>query len=286
MEPLNVGEIDWEANWRRIVERRREIVEALVGQGPRHDYWTRRAPRFARMSREFDPSTDPLARMLHDALPAGGSFLDVGAGAGRYTIALADRARCVTAVEPSEAMRGHLEAEAAACGLTNVAVVPTTWEDASVEPHDVVLAAHVLYPIADVVPFIRKLHAAAARVCFVKLRVDQNLPQLAALWREVWGAERPREPGFLDLYNLLFAIGIRAHARLVPFGTGLRFDTLDEAVEHLRRLLFLPDDSREHDRRIRALLETALVREGDRLVLPHAVQAAIVWWENEGSAMA
>lgn len=122
MEPLRAGNVDWEANWREIVERRRVTVEALAAQGPQHGYWSRRADRFARTSREFDPSTDPLASMLRETLD-GGSLLDVGAGAGRYTLALADAASHVTAVEPAASMREHLEAELRRRALANVTVV-------------------------------------------------------------------------------------------------------------------------------------------------------------------
>ncbi len=278
MEAIYAAGVDWEANWRHIVDTRREVIESLASQGPQHDYWERRADRFARMNREFKLADDSLGQIVVKELQAGDTLLDIGAGAGRYVVALAPLVASVTAVEPSPTMRGHLQAEVERRAVTNVVIVPTPWEQTIVEPHDIVLVSHVLYPIADVVPFLRKVNAAARRTCYLTIRVDDMVPQLAPLWHEVWGQERPREPGFLDLYNLLFTLGIRPDVRIVPFGSGLGFGTLDEAVEHVRRLLFVPPDTHGYDARIGAFLDEILVKETNRLTLPNLAQAAIIWW--------
>lgn len=143
------------------------------------------------------------------------------------------------------------------------------------------LASHVLYPIADVAPFLRKLDASARRICYIAIRVDQMLPQIAPLWHAIWNSDRPREPGFLDLYNLLWAIGLWAQARLVPFGSGVGFESRAEALDHLRRLLFVLEHDDAPNAHIQAFLDDALVSDGDHLVLPYRAQAAIVWWEKD-----
>src|SRR6185437_8641453 len=104
------------------------------------------------------------------------------------------RAGRVTAVEPSSAMRRHLAERVAAAGLTNVQIVPTTWEEAVVEPHDVVLAAHILYPIADIAPFVQRLVASARRAWFLTIRVEPMGVEFAPLWRDIWGMPYPVEP--------------------------------------------------------------------------------------------
>ena len=218
--------------------------------------------------------------MLREALGAAGTLLDVGAGAGRYAIPLALAASRVTAVEPSPGMRSHLEAAIDRAHLNNIVVVPTTWEEADVEPHDVVLASNVLYPIAEVVPFVRKLDRYARRAAYVLIRVDQREAPVAPLWQEVWGEPSPPEPGFLDLYNLLFAMGIRANARMMPTRGSMGFASLDDAVEAVRQQLFVRAEQQEHDARIRAYLADTLIRGDGGLDWPHALQYAIVWWEQ------
>jgi precorrin-6B methylase 2 len=207
--------VDWAAHWFNLVEQRRVVIEGLASQGPQTGFWDTRASRFAQRAQATDPKTDSLSLALLDLVRPEDTVLDVGAGTGRYALPLANATRRVTAVEPSDAMRSQLEQAISAGGIRNIAIVPSRWEDASVEPHDLVLCANVLYPIADVVPFIRKLDANARRVCAIIIRVDQMGTMVDPLWEEVWGVSRPPEPGLLDLYNLLFMLRIRANVRLV-----------------------------------------------------------------------
>ncbi len=272
-------ELDWAEHWRQLVETRRARVEALAG-GPQTNFWDVRATRFSARSEAFDASTDLLAAMLREALGVAGTLLDVGAGAGRYAIPLALAASRVTAVEPSPGMRSHLEAAIARAHLNNIVVVPPSWEEAEVEPHDIVLASNVLYPIAEVVPFVRKLDRYAKRAAYVLIRVDQREAPIAPLWQAVWGDPSPPEPGFLDLYNLLFAMGIRANARMMPTRGSMGFASLDDAVEAVRQQLFLRAEQHEHDARIRAYLADTLMASDGGLDWPQALQYAIVWWEQ------
>jgi len=267
----------WSERWRRLVDERRVQVERLQGQGPQTNYWDKRAGQFHRMTGTQAADQDPLVVLLKE-LVKGGSALDVGAGVGRYTVPLASAADRVTAVEPSEGMRSFLVASIADRRLTNVTVVPSTWEDSVVEPHDVVIASHILYPIADVVPFVQKLDAHARQHCIISIRVDQIGAGIEQLWNEVWREPRAPEPTFLDLYYLLFALGIRANVRLAPFNSSSRPTTFEEAVEQVRGFLFMPDDHHEHDQVIRDAVPRIFDRSGDGWTWRQQRQVALVWW--------
>jgi SAM-dependent methyltransferase len=271
----NWADLDWAARWRDLVEVRRQRVEGLVPEAG-IGFWDRRADQFRRLSEQYEPGADPLFALLTDALGSTGSLLDVGAGTGRYTLPLAARAGRVTAVEPSSAMRRHLAERVAAAGLTNVQIVPTTWEEAVVEPHDVVLAAHILYPIADIAPFVQRLVASARRAWFLTIRVEPMGAEFAPLWRDIWGSPYPLEPTLLDLYPLLFRLDLRANVRLKPFHGAGETATLEEAVAHARSRLFLPEGMSEHDERIRTFLREHMRQEGDRWRWPGQPQEAII----------
>src|SRR5437867_8115787 len=156
-----VAAVDWVARWRELVEARHDQGRRLDRDHGRGDAWAAgRATRFNRHVRESG-ADDPLLQRLLAVVDAGTTVLDVGAGPGRHTLPLARIARRVVAVEPSAAMREQLEANtygarSGASGLTNVEVVPLAWPEAAerVEPADVVICAHVLYPVAEVEPFL------------------------------------------------------------------------------------------------------------------------------------
>ena len=272
------GAVDWVANWQQIVEDRRQRVEAL-GEGNRAggDFWDRRADQFRRMSEQHDARHDLLVGMLTEALGTDGTLLDVGAGAGRYALPIAQRGFAVTAVEPSGGMRRNLEERVQQAGVANLHIVGSTWQAASVAPHDVVLASHILYPIADVVPFIQKLVAHARRAWFLTIRVEPMGGELAPLWQEVWATPYPIEPTFLDLYNLLFALGLRPSVRLRPFaGGGQATGNLDEVIQQVRGRLFLPEDDHQHDQAIRRFLQSNMQERDSQWQWPQQRQEAIV----------
>jgi SAM-dependent methyltransferase len=269
--------VNWVTNWHSVVEERRRGVEAL-GEGNRAggDFWDRRADQFRRMSEQHDSRNDLLVAMLIEALGAEGTLLDVGAGAGRYALPIAQRGLSVTAVEPSAGMRRNLVERVQQTGVTTVRIVESAWEDASVEPHDVVLASHILYPIADVVPFIHKLVAHARRAWFLTIRVEPMGGEFGPLWQEIRGTPYPVEPTFLDLYNLLFAMGLPANVRLRPFAGGQAAGTLDEVVQHVRSRLFLAEDDRRHDDAIRRFLQQHMQEQDGRWQWPQQRLEAIV----------
>lgn len=275
---IQAAGIDWAARWRELVERRE--AQTTVRTTPGQSRWDARAARFARLAEELDAERDPLVTALRPALRSDDTLLDAGAGAGRYTIPLAASARRVTAVEPSSGMRDSLANAVAARGLTNVMIVPGTWQDAELPPHDIVLCSHVLYFVPDVVPFVEKLDRHALRTCFIYLRVDPRDKPLLPLWREVHGAERAPEPGFVDLHNLLFSMGIRPNTRLAPMERGPHYRDLDDAVEQTRETLGLAADDDEHDARIRDFLAERLEPDGSGLAFPPYLQTAILWWEK------
>lgn len=270
--PIEAGGVDWADNWCRKVE-----VRAANPIGQRD--WDGRAGRFARRTAELNPAREPLVGALMEAVRKEDTALDIGAGAGRYALPLSTLAAQVTAVEPSAGMRAALEGAIAERGIDNLTVVPGAWQEASVAPHDVVLCAHVVYFVADIVPFIEKLDAAARRACYIYLRVDGREGPMLPLWEELFGGTFPSEPGFADLYPLLLSLGIRANVRITgDLGGG--YVDLDEALVAARQQFGITEDQHEHDARMREYLREHLVDIGGRLNLPGLLQSAIVWWEK------
>src|SRR4029077_16396527 len=92
------AEIDWAERWRSLVVER----AAAAGKHGDPSYWDRRAPSFARSTRG---RVDEFLSVLEPYLSPRKTLIDVGAGAERHALPLAERLEWVTAVEPSEGMR-------------------------------------------------------------------------------------------------------------------------------------------------------------------------------------
>lgn len=278
--PAEIAPIDYLARWREIVERRRLQMESAYARAGivNADYWGKRARTYRAALHERTDEDPFFVRALGAVTPAS-TVLDVGAGTGRHTLALAPHVARVTAVDPSPAMLGFLEDDVKAQGLTNVTTVHSEWLAADVGPADVVICSHVLYPIADVAPFVRKLAASARRRVFVYLRVDP-LPTDIGLWNEFYGVPLQLQPTHIDLVNVLVQLGIAPDVEIGEHRFTWTFATIDEAVAQVRNSLCLREDDGASTVKLRRLLEERLVRWPDGRLGPDLASArsAIISW--------
>ena len=232
---------------------------AHAGRSPSH--WDGLASTFSRLAERTDPGNDPVLSLVRKRISPEKTLLDVGAGAGRYAVHLAPHVRQVIAVEPSAGMRAALAEQVAKRELSNVTVVAGAWQEADVDPADVVLAANVLYWTADIAPFLRKLLAHARERCLIVQRATQSSAAFAPLWEELWGEPQAPQPDFQDLYNVLFQLGAKPDARLFQTAHH-RWSSLEEAIDRATRELLIPEDHPSRAR-VRQFVEaTAVLRDG------------------------
>ena len=278
-----VEPIDFIERWRRIVEDRRRQTDAAYARLGRTtaDYWARRAGRFAAFSRESRP--DPFLEKVLTFVDGRSTVLDVGAGAGRHSVPLARAAKSVLAVEPSQAMASRLREWAQAENLGNIEVIEGTWPDVDVPACDVVISSHVLYPVAEVEPFLRKLDGAARRYCFLWLHDGQMALESVGLWERFHGEPRARQPTVRDAVPILWQMGLRPNLEMRTLPESWSWESMEEAAGHFREHLAIPEDETTEGR-LRQELSAALVQREGRLHLPSTTyRSAIVWWEKEAA---
>ena len=142
-------------------------------------------------------------------------LVDVGGGAGRVSLALANRVREVSLVEPSPAMRAQFVAARDAAGIANARVTADWWLD-STETGDVVHLADVTYFVRDIAPFVAKLHDSAARRVMITVWSPTPGDLDAELRRIVLGETPPRWPGLPELAAVLWEMGLLPDIRPLP----------------------------------------------------------------------
>ena len=210
-------EIDWAQRWQEIVADR----ASLAGGHTDPHYWDRRAKSFARATAA---RADEFIQVIEPYVSPRKTLVDVGAGAGRHAVALADRLEWVTAVEPSEGMRAQIPAR------DNMTVIASVWEDAEVAQADLVICSHVLYGVADPVGFISKMNHTARERVFVMMR-ETELPHAGAeLRRRLLGDAGPRMPRFSDLFNLLVQMGTPPEVHFLTYPIMHRYADMEEAL--------------------------------------------------------
>jgi 2-polyprenyl-3-methyl-5-hydroxy-6-metoxy-1,4-benzoquinol methylase len=255
-------ETNWAERWRSIVVER--AAAARGHTDPK--YWDRRAPTFARSTQA---RSDAFLEVVAPYLAPTKTLIDVGAGAGRHAIPLAERLEWVTAVEPSEGMRaqiGHRD---------NMTVVASSWEDAAVAPADLLICCHVLYGVEDPVPFIAKMEASAREWIFIMLR-ESPMAHLGAIVRERMLGEEPRLPRFSELFMLLIQMGIAPDVKFTTYTNPQRYGGIEEALADCQAMI----GDRWDEKNGRAIVESLLEADGDELVFQGDVTlTGIAHWQ-------
>ena len=174
------------------------------------------------------------------------TWLDIGAGAGRYALPLALRVRGVIALDPSPGMLAALREQAAEHGIANVRAIEGRWpvDPASGAPPaaDVALIANLGYDVEAIGPFIDAMEAAAGRLCVAVLADRQPSAPAHVFWPPVHGEDRVELPALDAFLDLLRARG--RNPREERFPRPVRgFPTRDDLVSWLRNQLFLAPGS-------------------------------------------
>jgi len=245
---------------------------------------------YAPVTRVFvaDPARedDPVLEALLALAKPGDTWLDVGAGAGRYALPLAGRVREVIALDPSTSMLDALRAGMDAHGIANIRVVSGRWPPGDQERillgpdpiADVVLIAHVGYDVEAILPFLDAMEAAARRHC-VAVLMNQNPAAVAApFWPLVHGEVRVPLPALPEFVELLSARGSDPSVTRVT-AQPRRFESRDELEGFVRRQLWT-DPSGPKEARLRtALDELAICEEGGWTVRdrPHSEIGIVTW---------
>ncbi len=184
------------------------IPEPILAQAPEAP-WGFPAAVFKAAARPAEPDSPPRAAAL-EALPAGGSVLDVGCGGGAGALALVPPAAHLTGVDSSAELLALFAADAGAAGVAH-SEVHGSWPEVAPEvpAADVVVCHHVVYNVVEIEPFVVALAGHARRRVVLELTARHPLCATAPLWRRFWGIDRPQGPSAEDLLDVLSCLGIR-----------------------------------------------------------------------------
>ncbi len=261
--------------WRALVEAERRQVESIPDRPNPKDFYAPVAERFRDDPRRTD---DPSLDLLRPLLQPDETWLDLGAGGGRYTLPVALGVQRVFAVDPSPGMLEVLRDSMQREKIDNVEIYEERWPGDSTAPQaDVGFISHVGYDIIDIGPFIGQLEQHTRRLCVAMLYDRAPIMEYAPLWQPVHGEPRVTMPGMREFVALLFARGRHPELRFVHLPPRIYKDAEDLAASARRPLWVLPDT--DPDRRLlQAARELAVPVPGGIALAPGGRHLGVVTW--------
>ena len=256
-----------ETAWAARVRANREQVERVREMPDGTDFY---APVTSLFRADPTRTDDPVLDALLDLVRSGDTWLDVGAGAGRFALPLAraldPSGGSVVALDPSRSMLEGLNEIAEDYAIENVRVVEARWPPADpggagAFDADVALIAHVGYDVEEIGPFLAALEEAAGRLCVAVLM--ERVPASAAdpFWPPVHGEERVALPALPEVIEILEARDRRPSVQRIQV-EARTFDSRDALAGFVRRQLWI-DPAGPKEARFQAALDELVADDGD-----------------------
>jgi len=262
------------AEWKRRVRANYEQAERVREAPARPDFYAPIAANFKADPRRTD---EPALEVLRGMVVPGETWLDIGAGGGRYALPLALAGASVVAIDPSSGMLGILRDAATEFGVDGVEIREGRWPMPDAPTGDVAFIAHVSYDIEDIGPFLDAMERSARRLCVAVLLAEAPATQAAALWPAVHGEERhllPALPEFLAVLlarEKLFSVWLGSRG---PVG----YPSLEMIEGFARQQLFIEPDGPGAAKLREALPKVAKERDGRYYLSDRAAPLGIVSW--------
>jgi SAM-dependent methyltransferase len=255
-----------EHSWAARVRANREQVDRVREVPDGRDFYAPVTSLFrADPRRKDEPVLDVLRALVHP----GETWLDIGAGAGRYALPVALLAAEVIALDPSAGMLAALGDQMAEYKIANIRPIEGRWPPdpglvAALGPFpvaDVALIAHVGYDFEAIGSFLEAMEAAVRRLCVAVMMERPPASVADPFWPPVHGEARVALPALPDFVELLRERGREPEVTVVQ-REPRTFETRSELEGFLRRQLWIADGG-EKERRYRATLDELVVeRDG------------------------
>ena len=278
-----------EQSWAERVRANREQVDRVREIPDGQDFYAPVTSLFRADPRRTD---EPVLDVLRELVEPDETWLDIGAGAGRYALPIALLAGEVLAIDPSTGMLGALRDQMAEHDVSNVRPIEGRWPPDSTLSEalgpppfaDVALIAHVGYDIEAIGPFVDAMEGAARRLCVAVLMERQPASVADPFWPLVHAEARVPLPALPEFVELLRERSREPEVTVVQ-RQPRTFEARSELEGFLRRQLWIADGG-EKERRYRVALDELVVeRDGgfglrDQEPMPVGV---VVWRPRTGA---
>jgi len=276
MEGLEM--IDWEEEWKKRYENSIWVRQLKRKGVSSVEYWDKcpfgeRIEKYEKYANYPGPILGKIMRFVNDDT----EVLDIGAGAGAYTIPLAKVAKKVTVIEPSKGQISRLIKRARRENVNNIEIINKRWEDVDEDElgkYDLTIAAYC-FSMLDIKSALQKMLNVTKNVLFLVCLVDHDFKDVY----KIIAGKHDSDPDYIYIYNILCQMGVYANVEIV---TREYLLPLDLQLEVLR---YSYDTTPDVEDRIKKYLTSTnrLVEKNGKIWVKRRYKDAVIYYQIERS---
>lgn len=242
---ITYDDLDWPQLWKNARE-----IKGWSNKGAKE--WDKKSESFALRTRD---SVFSSLLLPHLPLDLETSVLDIGCGPGTLALPIAAHCQKVTALDFSAKMLRLLDQRAAEDNIQNIRTVQCAWEDdwedASIEPHDITIAARSM-GVEDLQGAIDKLQRYSKKHIFIADRISPT-PFDPEAFHAV-GRPFQSGPDYIYTLNMLYSMGIHPETRVMQLENELTFSSFDDAFASYSWMI--KELNEDEERKLRVYVES------------------------------
>lgn len=266
-------QIDFEQLWKQgMLDWHSKMPERMINDALEEAFWAQS------ISKKTDCQTDAHAKPIYEKIrkhiPENATCLEIGPGWGNYTFPLHEDVKQLTLVDSSESVLRYLQQYFVDDGA--VRYVHAKWEEAEVEPHDVVVGVNCYYRIYEMKAALLKMNKTAKKRAIIGLTTGPIQPHYVVLDQKYgYDIKYPRRD-YIEIVNMLYQLGIYADCEMLPLERTYYYESYDDLyVAQSKKIL--NETFRLED--VKNALSDFITEENSQIVYRHKFYAAIISWE-------
>jgi hypothetical protein len=166
--------------------------------------------------------------------------------------------------------------------IRNVKCINKNWEEivpfVDIDPHDVVIASFSL-TMRDIQTALYKMVQLAKKGVCLFTFAGNPVWDYKILWPMIYGEEYDIGPDYMDLYNVLYSMGIHANIEISRKEHIQSFENLDNAVAFWKAKLGVASESAENV--LRTYFNAKLIENDGNLYSGGHIESAMIWWNKQ-----
>lgn len=264
--------IDFEKLWQEgMHDWQGQMPKRMVDDTLEEAFWAQSMKK--KSYKQTDEHAAPIYQAMKQYISPDDTAIEIGPGWGNYTFPLAKDTAALTCVDASESVLTYLSQYFEED--SNVQFVHAKWEEAELEPHDLVIGVNCFYRMYNMLEPLKKMNELAKKRAIIGLTTGPIQPHYKVLDEQFgYSIKYPRRD-YIEILNMLYQLGIYADCQMLSLERTYMYETKEQLLAAQSKKIL--DETFEW-KHVEQALEPFIEETCDGYCYRHQFYAAILSW--------